>query len=312
MQLMVWKIAARAESRMLLWFPGTCVSMAPGMVTVGPAIPDVPDQPRFSSLLNLWCRAPSKILWANTIYTGCAAPELSEPENMLRTASLITLCLILIACAQQPARDDAGRAYQGVMPVDLSGSWERDYSRGDDVNKALSRLFRQLNRSAQGQQSPNYGRFGNGGPIALYGDVSSILALARLAELVTRPTVLTISQSENEIRVEREGDFAMVCDFYDNVSHGAVTEHGTEVCGWTGEQFVSRLLLPDGVVVSHRFTMAPDLENMHVATTVSSSSTRIPFTLHRFYTRFEPLASEYNCIETLSKKRVCSTSGGKP
>lgn len=229
---------------------------------------------------------------------------------MPRVLSLIFMCLLVAGCLRQPVRDDATRAYQGVMPVELSGSWERDYSRGDDVNQALGRLFRQLNRSGQGRQSPNYGRFGNTGPIASYGDVSSILALARLAELVTRPAVLTISQSENEIRVEREGDFAMVCNFFDKVSQGAVTEHGREICGWTGEQFVSRLLLPDGLVVSHRFTMAPDLENLHVATTVSSASTRIPFTLHRFYTRFEPLGSDYNCIETLSRKRVCSTRGG--
>lgn len=226
---------------------------------------------------------------------------------MLRTPSLFLLCLLVTGCVQQSVRDNATRSYLGVMPVDLSGSWERDYSRGDDVNKALGRLFRQLNRSAHSQQFPNYA-----GPVTPYADVSSILALARLAELVTRPTVLTISQSEGEIRVEREGDFAMVCEFYGGVSRGVVTDHGTEVCGWTGEQFVSRLLLPDGLVVSHRFTIAPDRENMHVATTVSSSSTRVPFTLHRFYTRFEPLDSEYNCIETLSRKRVCSTNSGSP
>ncbi len=223
---------------------------------------------------------------------------------MLRTASLIFLCLMITACARQPAQDNAIRSYQGVMPVNLSGSWERDFSRGDDVNKALGRLFRQLNRSAQSQQYPNYA-----GPIAPYADVSSILALARLAELVTRPTVLTITQSDSELRVEREGDFAMVCEFYDNVSQGTVSEYGTEVCGWTGEQYVSRLLLPDGLVVSHRFTVAEDQQNLHVATTVSSRSSRIPFTLHRFYTRFEPLSSEYNCVETLSKKRVCTMSG---
>lgn len=226
---------------------------------------------------------------------------------MIRTLSLLTLCLFLTACLQQPAREVGTRSYAGIMPVDISGSWERDFSRGDDVNKALTRLFRQLNRTARRQQLPNYSS-----QFASQANVSAILALARLAQLVTRPTVLTISQSENEIRIEREGDFAMLCEFHDNVARGSVTEYGTEVCGWTGEQFVSRLLLPDGLAISHRFTLAPDGENMHVATTVSSSSSRVPFTLHRFYTRFEPLASEYNCVETLSRKRVCTLNGESP
>lgn len=226
---------------------------------------------------------------------------------MLRTTSCLVLCLLMAACSHQPARDNSTRNYLGVMPVDLSGSWERDYSRGDDVNKALGRLFRQLNRAAQNQQYPNYGGSRNSGAGVMFGDPSSILALARLAELVTRPSVLTVSQSEHEIKVEREGDFAMVCEFYDNIAKGTETAHGTEVCGWTGEQFISRLQLPDGLVVSHRFTLAPDLENLHVATTVSSTSSRVPFTLHRFYTRFEPASSEYNCVETLSRKRVCTT-----
>lgn len=226
---------------------------------------------------------------------------------MIRTTSCLVLCLLMAACSHQPERDNSTRNYLGVMPVDLSGSWERDYSRGDDVNKALGRLFRQLNRAAQNQQYPNYGGSRNGGAGAMFGDPSSILALARLAELVTRPSVLTILQNEHEIKVEREGDFAMVCEFYDNIAKGAETAHGTEVCGWTGEQFISRLQLPDGLAVSHRFTLAPDLENLHVATTVSSTSSSVPFTLHRFYTRFEPASSEYNCVETLSRKRVCTT-----
>jgi hypothetical protein len=44
-----------------------------------------------------------------------------------------------------------------------------------------------------------------------------------------------------------------------------------------------------------------------VVTTVSSSTARIPFTLSRFYRKFERLPPDFNCIETLSMKRVCST-----
>ena len=222
---------------------------------------------------------------------------------------VLVLSLLLTACSPNPARDDAIRGYKGAVAADLSGSWERDYSRSDDVNNALRRLFRRLSRAAQDQRNS---RMGDAGLITSSQDVSSILALARLADLITRPNVLTISQSEHEISVEREGDFAMFCEFYNGVAQGTETNYGTEVCGWDGQQFVSDLILPDGLLVSHRFTIAPDGENMHVATTVSSSATRVPFTLTRFYTRFEPPTSKYNCIETLSRKRVCSTREDSP
>jgi len=208
--------------------------------------------------------------------------------------------------------DDAIRSYDGALPADLSGSWERDYSRGDEINQALERSFRQLNRVTANQEFASNSRQKNGGPIASPRDVSSILALARLAELITRLDFFTISQSEHEISIEREDDFAIFCEFYDGVAQGTVTDYGTEVCGWDGHQFVSHLVLPDGLLVTHRFTTSADGEKMHVATTVSSSATRVPFTLNRFYMKFEPSAGKFNCIETLSMKRVCSTGELSP
>ena len=234
---------------------------------------------------------------------------LMHTGTMLRSWGVPGLCLLVAACSQQPARDYAIGRDEVVVPVNLNGSWERDYSRGDDVNKALGRLFRRLSREMPDQRNANNSRVGAISPSL---NISSIVALARLADAITRPSVLTISQSEREITIEREGDFAMVCEFYDGVARGPSTDYGTEVCGWDGHQFISRLILPDGLRVSHRFTVAPGGENMHVATTVSSSATRVPFTLNRFYARFEPPESDYNCIETLSRKRVCSTGEVSP
>ena len=119
--------------------------------------------------------------------------------------------------------------------------------------------------------------------------------------------VLTISQNEHEISVERQDDFAMLCAFYDGVATGTENAYGTEICGWDGNQLVSNLVLPDGLQVTHRFTLSENGEEMRVVTTVSSSTSRVPFTLRRFYTKFSRSRSEFNCIETLSMKRVCST-----
>jgi hypothetical protein len=66
-------------------------------------------------------------------------------------------------------------------------------------------------------------------------------------------------------------------------------------------------VLPDGLLISHRYAMSPDGQNLRVVTTASSSSSRIPFTVSRFYRKYKPFVGKFNCVETLSMKKVCST-----
>lgn len=234
-------------------------------------------------------RMPASIVWRTT--------------PMLRMLSMLIPCLLAAACSQQPVIDDEMKRFEGTMPADLSGSWERNYSRDDEVNAVLYQLYYQLSRI-----SPDR-RYSTSPGVAMPSsrDMASVMALARLAELITRPHVLTISQNEHEISIERADDFAMLCAFYDGVAKGTESDYGTEICGWDGEQLISSLVLPDGLQVTHRFTISEDGEQLRVATTVSSSTSRVPFTLRRFYTKFERPAPTFNCIETLSMKRVCST-----
>lgn len=212
--------------------------------------------------------------------------------------------LLLAACASQRVDQPVAYPVDDPRPVNLEGSWERDYSRGDDVNQQLARLFRKLNQMSRDQRYSNYP-----GPTLNQRSASSLLALAQLAELVTRPTVLTISHSDDQLRIEREGDFDLVCEFHNGLALGTHGEEGREVCGWLGEQYVTRLDLPDGISVAHRFTLSPDGQNLHVATTVAAPTSSMPFTLNRFYTRFEPLGDDGRCIETLTRKRVCTRKG---
>ncbi len=227
--------------------------------------------------------------------------------NPIRVASLLVCCTLLAACSQQVAGDKTVRGYAGTVPLDLSGSWERDYSRGDDVNVEVGRALQQIQRASANPGATNDVRLRGSNTDYSQRRVSAVLALARLADVITRVDALTISQSEHEIIVEREGDFAIFCEFYNGAAQGPVTEYGNEICGWDESQFVSRLILPDGLRVTHRFTLAPDGKNLHVATTVSSGSTSTAFTLDRYYVQFERPSSDFNCIETLSMKRVCST-----
>jgi hypothetical protein len=224
---------------------------------------------------------------------------------MPRSYYIVACCLALAACApaRPPVIDEHLMRVDGDMPADFSGSWERDYSRGDDVNQVLRDIYYYLSRTAADRAY----RSGSGyvGPAPK--DMESIRALARLAELITRPQVLTISQNDQEITVDRKDDFSLLCAFYDGVAKGTESDYGTEICGWDGNQLVSHLVLPDGLQITHRFTVSEDGEQLRVVTTVSSSTARMPFTLSRFYRKFERLPPDFNCIETLSMKRVCST-----
>jgi hypothetical protein len=222
---------------------------------------------------------------------------------MRRITCLALLPFVLAACAEQPVIEPPVLQYEGEMPADFSGSWQRDYLRGDEVDAVLRNSYHELSRRISDPQLPR-GAVPQG---PSQKDVDSLVALARLAELITRPDVLTIVQDAYEIRVDRKDDFSMQCAFFDGVASGIESPHGTEICGWDGKQLVSNLVLPGGLQVTHRFTISSDSRQLRVVTTLASSTSRVPFTLRRFYTRFERPPPNYNCIETLSMKRVCST-----
>ena len=53
---------------------------------------------------------------------------------VFRRQVTVLLCILLAGCGSQPPVVDATTpSYAGGMPVDLSGSWERDYARSDDA-----------------------------------------------------------------------------------------------------------------------------------------------------------------------------------
>jgi hypothetical protein len=194
---------------------------------------------------------------------------------MLRSWNIVAACLVLVACAPaKPVIDEQMMRFDGEMPADFSGSWERDYSRGDDVNQVLRDIYYYLSRTSADRAYTTRTRPGPVQPSSR--DMESVTALARLAELITRPQVLTISQNDQEITVDRKDDFSLLCAFYDGVAKGTESDYGTEICGWDGDQLVSHLILPDGLQVTHRFTVSADREQLRVVTTVSSSAARMP------------------------------------
>lgn len=185
------------------------------------------------------------------------------------------------------------------MPADFSGSWARDYARGDNVQAVFQSAVWELGKRRE--------RNGSTVPLPSERDVSMLIPIARLAELITRTDELTISQSEHEILIERRDDFSLMCAFFDGVARVEESVFGSESCGWEGDRLISVHDMPDGLRVVHRFHVSDDRQELRVITTVSSSTAPMPFTMSHYYRRFEKIPSKLDCIETLSMKRVCST-----
>ena len=207
--------------------------------------------------------------------------------------------ILLAACSTQEKfiLIEDTKYFEGAMPTDFSGSWARDYARSDDINVELQKSMWALARRRDGSTVPRVSDY----------DRAMLIPIARLAELITRPDELTISQSANEILVERRDDFSLHCAFFDGVAKPHESQFGREVCGWEGDRLISLNEFPDGLRVIHRFHTSEDRQELRVVTTITSKEAPMPFTITHFYRHFEKPPRKYQCIETLSMNRVCST-----
>lgn len=232
----------------------------------------------------------------------------------MRYLTVIFATAFLTSCtSQEPRLDTTYPSFSGEMPADFSGSWERDYARSQDVQGALNAMFQDRQRAVTQQQQMNsMSRVGPASTGLSQREVNGMVALARLVEEITRPDVLEISQDRQEIRIARDDDFALSCTFFDGVAQATDSPYGTEVCGWDGDDLLSHLVLADGLRISRRYTLSPDGNFLREITTASSGATRSPLVLHRYYIKFEAPARPFNCVETLSMKRVCSTGEIEP
>ena len=192
--------------------------------------------------------------------------------------------------------------------VDFSGHWELDYGQSDNIQSQLNALVRELRRQAERQAQGNVERRG---AISVGGagtnSAPTVVGLAQMADMITQSQLLEILQSSNDIRVKREGNFALTCEFYSGDSQVIENPLGTEICGWSGHQLVFRIYLPEGLSVQHVMSMGPSGERMGIATTVVSDRVSQPFTLNRVYNRYDPGQAGYSCEQTLTRGRVCTT-----
>ncbi len=224
-------------------------------------------------------------------------------------SSLALTGLLLAGCGQSPERVPVSAQPE----VNMSGAWQVDYSESENIRESYDALIRDLQRRASRQQR---GMSQGGGTLAVGGGSASagasVYALARMAEIVTEPQLLDITQSDGRINIKREGSFALDCEYHSAQLDRRVSPLGSEICGWDGHQLLFQISLPEGLSIQHRFTLGPDGERIKVATTLRSSGVSQPFTLDRVYRRYDPEADGIRCTQTLTSGRVCTTEKPQP
>ena len=227
-------------------------------------------------------------------------------KNLLTLAGCVTIGLMLVACqssAPSPVR------YAPAKPVDMTGDWEVDYARSDNVQRQLNSLFRQLqqeidrrNRAAERGQTYS-------GPALSSG--RDLIALAEMAEIITAPELLEVVQTDNEIRLKRENSFALICVVDRPAPIVTQTPFGTEQCGWDGHQLFFDIALPDGLQIRHRITRSSLADSLVMQTAVYSPTVSQPFTVSRVYNRYNPDKAGYRCTQTLTRGTVCTTEASE-
>ena len=203
------------------------------------------------------------------------------------------------------------------LRLDFGGFWEKDYRRSDNWQDELTRKMR-LRQEAAARQGGNPGAaarvsvppisIGNFNLNGGRGRGASIVDLARLAEYISRQTTLRIDQTRDEIRIERRGDSSLVCGTGWQVVQTFTSSYGVEACGWDGQQLVFQTMLPDDLIVVHRFSVSSDGLLLNLITSVISKGSE-SFDLRQAFNRYDAPRAEFDCEQTLSRGRVCSQAG---
>ncbi|MEM9759879.1 MAG: hypothetical protein AAF933_11635 [Pseudomonadota bacterium] len=217
---------------------------------------------------------------------------------LARFLSLTLLSLLVPACSTEPVQREIA-----ADPVDMNGNWELDYGSSDN----LQAQFRSSMRSLRQQQARAANAERGGAVVNNGGSGQSLYALAQMAELVTQSQLMKIEQDRVNIRVEREDNFSLSCNYRSEVISQQDYGVGRERCFWDGQQLVFEIRLPEGLDIVHRYSVSTSGDTLAVVTSLYSDKVSGPFSVRRIYQRFEPGRSPYNCTETLSRGRVCTT-----
>ncbi len=221
-------------------------------------------------------------------------------------------CLLLLTMETSVYAQDDLPILDLNNPVRLNfeGSWEKDFQRSDKWEEELNRVMRLRQEQATLQRS---GISTRSNPSVSLGNINlnssrrgvNIVNLARLAEYIGRQTTMEIIQDRNEVRIERRGEAPLICGMETGPTNTFSSAHGFETCGWDRNQLVFEITLPEDLYITHQFAVSSDGSSLRLVTSIQSGG-NIPFTLNQAFNRYEAPPDQYNCIQTISRGRMCS------
>lgn len=217
--------------------------------------------------------------------------------------------MLLALCACQSAPSEAPVA-SPFSRSDFSGHWEKDYQQSDDFNSRFNLYLFDLRRAVQRVSSD--GGLAAGAGTSAYGSQEAVLGLARFAEEITRLPRLEILQDAEGILIEREGDYPLRCDWFEQGHAQRSNAFGSELCAWNGEQLVFQTQFDRELVLRHQLTLAPDGQALNLSTTLRSGAVTLPLTISNYYRRYAPPDDGFHCLLTLSRNKVCSPAAETP
>ena len=227
-------------------------------------------------------------------------------EGVTPQLGLSVLVFCLFGCASAPTPMPSSH---DASPVpDLSGNWEVDYARSDSVQTQLNASFKEVQRELRRRrEAAERGASYQGTPM---GDLDTLVAVAKMAELVTEPELLEVYQDARRVRIERENSFALSCELLEAQSVPSLL--GAEQCWWDGHQLHFRVLLPDGLLIKHRFVRSADGLSLSQRTALTAPGVARDIEVVKIFSRYDPSERGYRCMETLSRGRVCTTEQAAP
>ena len=207
-----------------------------------------------------------------------------------------------LGCAQERHTEAITRV---ATPVVMTGHWEIDFARSDNLQDQLGSIARRVQREAvRRARLAEEGRGYAGSPLP---DQSDLVTLARLAEIITEPVLLEVIQSDARIRVKRDKSFALVCEYDGSGLSITVDTLGIQRCGWDGDQLFFVMELEEGLDVTHRLSRSDKTDMLLLVTTVETTSTRFPLVVSQYFTPYDPDALGYRCERALTRGKVCSS-----
>ena len=189
-----------------------------------------------------------------------------------------------------------------IKPL-FDGHWEIDFSRRESPGDKLRYLYEVTLSGHRRRLAQSDPRFGDS-PMMAMADLQGLINLGRLAEQITRTSVLEVVSSEASLEIHRDDNFTLRCESLQPES--GMTNLGFARCEWREEQLIVKQLLPGGIGIEHRLTLSPAGRELNVATSILGQGVSQAFTINRVYVPFEPGEDRFQCEYVVGKGKVCS------